>query len=139
MGDVDVVGVVAALRECVQAGDRGGEIVLSLEDGVVEAQGQLQFRRGVGNAGDTDFGEQYGRPAGQVSSESSVAYEHGDASGHLTGAQAEVGQQSFRQIEFVIGPKRIGEGSNSASYLQLEYSIHQLSRNNKNLLTLIAD
>lgn len=58
--DVDVVGVVAALREFAQAGDSGGEVVLGVENGVVEAQGQLQFRRGVGNAGDTDFGEQDG-------------------------------------------------------------------------------
>lgn len=59
VGDVDVGGVVAALREFAQACDRGGEVILGVEDGVVEAQGQLQFRRGVGNAGDTDCGEQH--------------------------------------------------------------------------------
>ncbi|MEU8293753.1 hypothetical protein [Streptomyces pseudogriseolus] len=52
--DLDVVGVVAALREFAQAGDGVDEVVLGVENGVVEAQGQLQFRRGVVNAGDTD-------------------------------------------------------------------------------------
>jgi hypothetical protein len=55
--DLDVVGVVAALREFAQAGDRGGEVVLGVEGGVVEAQGQLQFGSGVGDAGNVDLGE----------------------------------------------------------------------------------
>ncbi|KOG29450.1 hypothetical protein ADK35_01765 [Streptomyces viridochromogenes] len=110
MRDFDVVVVVAAPREFARAGDRGGEVVMGMENGEVEAQGQLQFRHSVGNAGDIDFGEQYGGPVGQVWGEPGVAYECGDASGYLAGAQAEARQQPTRAVEFVIGAERVGEG-----------------------------
>ncbi len=116
--DLDVAGVVAALREFAQAGDCVDEVVLGVENGVVEAQGQLQFRRGVGNAGDTDLGEQDGRPVGQVCVEPGVAYECGDASGHLAGAQAEAGQQPVRQVELKGEPLcLIGDSGTGKSHL----------------------
>ncbi|MDQ0293680.1 hypothetical protein ACWGUP_16370 [Streptomyces diastaticus] len=54
MCDADVVGVAAAQRELAQIGDAGREIVVCVEDGVVEAPGQLELGGGIGDA---DLGE----------------------------------------------------------------------------------
>jgi hypothetical protein len=54
VGDVDVVRVVAAAGEFVQAGDRGGHCVVGAQDGVVEAQGEFEDGLGDGDADDSD-------------------------------------------------------------------------------------
>lgn len=53
--DVGVVRVVAAVGEVAKPGDGLGHALVVAEDGLVEADGELEDRGGDGDAGDADL------------------------------------------------------------------------------------
>lgn len=57
-GDVDVVGVLAAVGEVLQAGHRGGDLIVSFAQCVVEDRSEFENGFGDRYAGEADIGAQ---------------------------------------------------------------------------------
>ncbi|GDY80431.1 hypothetical protein SAV31267_099160 [Streptomyces avermitilis] len=64
MGDVGVIGVVAAPGELPKTGDGAGHLLVGAQDGVVEGQGKFEDGPGDGDTGEPDLGAQ---PLGALS------------------------------------------------------------------------
>ncbi|MFI8294182.1 hypothetical protein ACIGBL_34255 [Streptomyces sp. NPDC085614] len=108
LGDVDVVGVVAAAREVAQSRDCCADLLVVALDGVVEAQGQFQCGFCGCQASVADFGadQAYGLEAADGPG---LPDEGGDLRGEGGGPEIEPPQQLFGEMKFVVGSVRIGE------------------------------
>ncbi|MGG2463473.1 hypothetical protein ACO0M4_27330 [Streptomyces sp. RGM 3693] len=110
MSDVTVVGVVAVAGGLLQSGERRGQLLRGVEDGVVEAEGEFEGGAQGDNTGYLDLGAQ---DAGAVidTLRTGGADEGGDLGGEGGGAQVKAVEQLLGEGDLVVGPSGVGECS----------------------------